>query len=191
MTLQGAFSFLQSCVILSHNSKRSITHAVSCTVLDTCFHRRGTSCGACLKRDVYPVPGVHMMSQQCVSILGLLHLCQIRRIMTRALRNFQCQASWSPMKSIIWVLVSPMLHVIAFVTALVFVTVGTIIGHLTPQQPSTMANGTVENTSFQNEATTSEPGPQQPTSPSGAKPNLRTVLHRHSPLAQQYLALSA
>ncbi len=135
-----------------------------------------------------------MMSQQYVSILGLLHLCQIRRIMTRALRNFHFQASWSPMKSIIWVLVSPMLHVIAFVTALVFVTVGITLGHLTPQQPSTMANGTVENTPFQNEARTSEHGPQQPTSsgtPSGAKPNPRTVLRYLKRLAQQYLALSA
>ena len=129
-----------------------------------------------------------MMSQQYVSILGLLHLCQIRRIMTRALRKFHFQASWSPMKSIIWVLVSPMLHVIALVTALVFVTVGTIIGHLTPQQPSAMANGTVENTPFQNEATTSGHGLQQPTSPSGAKPNLRTVLHKHPRLTQAALS---
>ena len=85
------------------------------------------------------------------------------------------------MKSLLWVLASPMLHVIAFVTALVCVTVGTILGHLTPQQPSAMANGAVENLHFKDEATSSEHGPQQPTSsgtPSGAQPNLRTVLHK-------------
>ena len=85
------------------------------------------------------------------------------------------------MKSVLWVLVSPMLHVIAFVTALVCVTVGIIIGHLTPQRASAMANGKVEDPHFKNEDTTAEQGQQQPTSSgksSGAKPNLNSVRHK-------------
>ena len=68
------------------------------------------------------------------------------------------------MKTVVWVLVSPMLHAIALVTALVCVTIGTILGRLTPQQLDTTPNGSVEDLLVKNEATGSKQESQQPSS---------------------------
>ena len=83
------------------------------------------------------------------------------------------------MKTVVWVLVSPMLHALAFVTALVCVIFGTIFGHLTPQQLIAVPNGSVANPQSKNEPHSSTQDSQQPSSSepsSGAEHSLSKVV---------------
>ena len=84
------------------------------------------------------------------------------------------------MKTVVWVLVSPMLHALALVTALVCVTLGTILGRLTPQQLSAMPNASVAHPNSKNEAPALRQDSQQPTSSepsSGAEHVVSKLVH--------------
>lgn len=84
------------------------------------------------------------------------------------------------MKTVIWVLVSPMLQAIAFLTALVCVIVGTILGRLTPQRLRAMPDGSVASPLIKNEAIGSKQGPQQPVSGAEHKTEDFDAWHRQN-----------